>query len=71
VTQDDVVKVAGQVYPFTLLTGALDEPLLLTRDQNDRINALSNVYTHRGTLVVEGAGHEQHANRARAVASIG
>jgi choline monooxygenase len=56
---DDVVKVAGQVYPFTLLPGALDEPLLLTRDAQDRVHALSNVCTHRGTLVVDGPGHEQ------------
>jgi phenylpropionate dioxygenase-like ring-hydroxylating dioxygenase large terminal subunit len=56
---DDVVKVAGQVHPFTLLPGALDEPLLLTRDARDRVHALSNVCTHRGTLVVEGPGHEQ------------
>jgi choline monooxygenase len=56
---DDVVKVAGQVYPFTLLPGALDEPLLLTRDAEDRVHALSNVCTHRGTLVVDGPGHEQ------------
>src|SRR6266540_4118331 len=56
---DDVVKVAGQVYPFTLLPGALDEPLLLTRDAQDKVHALSNVCTHRGTLVVDGAGHEQ------------
>src|SRR3989475_5571470 len=55
---DDLVKVAGQVYPFTLLPGALDVPLVLTRDQNDRLHCLSNVCTHRGTLVVEGAGHE-------------
>src|SRR5438445_510281 len=54
---DDLVKVAGQVYPFTLLPGALDEPLVLTRDQNDRLHCLSNVCTHRGTLVVEGAAH--------------
>src|SRR5207244_12992964 len=56
---DDVVKVAGQVHPFTLLPGALDEPLLLTRDAEDRLHALSNVCTHRGTLVVDGSGHEQ------------
>ena len=55
----DVVKVPGQVYPFTLLPGALDEPLVLTRDTADRIHCLSNVCTHRGTLVVEGPGHEQ------------
>jgi choline monooxygenase len=56
---DDLVKVAGQVHPFALLPGALDEPLLLTRDQNDQVHCVSNVCTHRGTLVVEGPGHEQ------------
>src|SRR5438874_10169856 len=56
---DDLVKVAGQVYPFTLLPCALDEPLLLTRDQKDQIHCISNVCTHRGTLVVDGSGHEQ------------
>jgi choline monooxygenase len=56
---DDLVSVAGQVFPFTLLPGALDEPLVLTRDADDRLHCLSNVCTHRGTLVVEGAGHLQ------------
>jgi choline monooxygenase len=55
----DLIKVAGQVYPFTLLPGTLDEPLVLTRDGGDRIHCLSNVCTHRGTIVVEGAGVEQ------------
>jgi choline monooxygenase len=55
----DLIKVAGQVYPFTLLPGMLDEPLVLTRDGSDRIHCLSNVCTHRGTLVVEGSGVEQ------------
>ena len=54
---DDLVSVAGQVYPFTLLPGGLDEPLVLTRDGDDQLHCLSNVCTHRGTLVVEGAGH--------------
>src|SRR2546421_331497 len=35
---DDLVKVAGQVHPFTLLPGALDEPLLLTRDHKDQVH---------------------------------
>ena len=55
---DDVVKVAGQVYPFTLLPGTLDEPLVLARDSDDRVRCFSNVCTHRGTLVVEGAGSQ-------------
>ncbi len=49
----NLVKIPGAVYPFTLLEGFLDEPLLLTRDQNDTIHCLSNVCTHRGNILVE------------------
>lgn len=49
-------RVPGQVHPFTLLEGCLDEPLLLVRDEADRLHALSNVCTHRGNLVCEQGG---------------
>jgi choline monooxygenase len=45
---DDVVKEPGQVHPFTLF----DEALLLTRDAGG-VHAMSNVCTHRGTIVAE------------------
>jgi choline monooxygenase len=48
----DTVRIPGAVYPFTLLEGFLNEPLLLTRDQNDVIHCLSNVCTHRGNILV-------------------
>ena len=54
----DRVRVPGQVAPVTLLEGCLDEPLVLTRDAQDRLHCLSNVCTHRGTLVCEGDGVE-------------
>src|SRR5579884_4290203 len=38
VADTEKVKVPGQVYPFTLLEGCLDEPLLLTRDTGDRLH---------------------------------
>ncbi|MGE0433595.1 MAG: aromatic ring-hydroxylating dioxygenase subunit alpha [Planctomycetota bacterium] len=50
----DLVKVPQQCHPFVLLDGCIDEPLLLTRDAADQIHCMSNVCTHRGTLVVEG-----------------
>lgn len=56
----DRVRVPGQVYPFTLLEGLLDEPLLITRDFEDRLHCLSNVCTHRGNIVVDQGGHERH-----------
>lgn len=55
----DSVKVPGQVTPFTLLEGCLDEPLLLTRDGDDRLHCLANVCTHRGNLLVPSPGHER------------
>lgn len=55
----ELAKVPGAVYPLTLLEGCLDEPLVLTRDTNDNLNLVSNVCTHRGNLVVEGAGNER------------
>lgn len=59
VADTDRVKIPGQTYPFTLLEGCLDEPLLLTRDTQDKIHCMSNVCTHRGNLVCETAGNER------------
>lgn len=56
VADKDVVRLPGQVYPFILLEGFLNEPLLLTRDSQDRLHLLSNVCTHRGNLLVENPG---------------
>ncbi len=42
----------GSCHPFILLQNFLDEPLLLTRDENGKLHCLSNVCTHRGNLVV-------------------
>jgi choline monooxygenase len=53
--QEDLVKGNGDVYPFTLLPGYLDEPLLLTKDNSGSVSLLSNVCTHRGNLVVDNA----------------
>ena len=53
----DRVKAPGHVLPFVLLEGCLDEPLVLVSDESAELRCLSNVCTHRGTLVVEGEGH--------------
>src|SRR6476646_9963804 len=51
------VKAPGRVAPFTLLDGCLNEPLLLTSDDEGTVRCLSNVCTRRGAIVVEGEGH--------------
>jgi len=48
----DKLKEAGDAVPFTLLENYLDEPLLLTKDNQNEIHCVSNVCTHRGNLVV-------------------
>ena len=48
------VKAPGHVLPFTLLEGCLNEPLVITSDDDAQLRCLSNVCTHRGALVVEG-----------------
>jgi choline monooxygenase len=59
IVDTDRLKVPGQIFPRTMLEGCLDEPLLLTRDNQDRLHCLANVCTHRGNLLVEGEGHAQ------------
>jgi len=51
------VRAPGHLLPFTLLPGLLDEPLLLACGDDARLRCLSNVCTHRGTIVCEGEGH--------------
>ncbi len=47
-----LVSDPGDAYPFTLLEGFLDEPMVLVRDHSGTIRLLSNVCTHRGNIVV-------------------
>lgn len=59
ISDTDRLKVPGQAIPFSALDGYLNEPLLLTRDSSDKVHCLSNVCTHRGTILVEGECHAQ------------
>jgi choline monooxygenase len=56
-TDSDRLRVPGTVLPWSLLPGYIDEPLVFTRDDSDRLHCLSNVCTHRGNLLVEGECH--------------
>ena len=51
------VRAPGHVLPVTLMAGCLDEPVVVTRTDDDALHCLSNVCTHRGAIVVEGEGH--------------
>ena len=48
----DMVKDPGSCFPNTILPGYLDEPIVLTKDDNGKIHCLSNVCTHRGNLLI-------------------
>jgi phenylpropionate dioxygenase-like ring-hydroxylating dioxygenase large terminal subunit len=58
VADTDRVRVPGWACPVTFLEDLVPEPLLLTRDGDDRLHCLSNVCTHRGNLVCEHEGAE-------------
>lgn len=47
-----VVQEGGVAYPFTLLEGYMNEPLLLTND-GSTLRCMSNVCTHRGNILVK------------------
>jgi len=55
-----LVRTPGQIHPFSLLEGCLNEPLLLTRGDDDAVRCMSNVCTHRANLVCETPGVERH-----------
>ena len=54
------VKAPGHLLPFTMLEGTLDEPLVLAAGDDGVLRCLSNVCTHRGTVVCEGETHAKH-----------
>jgi len=56
IEDSNVVQLPNNVYPFTLLEGALNEPLLLSCDETGQAHCLSNVCTHRGKILIEHPG---------------
>jgi len=60
VADESQISTPGSIVPVTLHEGSLDEPLVLTRDAEDRLHCLSNVCTHRGMRLAE---HPDHGKR--------
>jgi choline monooxygenase len=50
------VREVASAFPFELLEGMLDEPLLLTRAEDGFIRLMSNVCTHRGNVLIKKSG---------------
>lgn len=49
----EALRLNGQLVPFTLLPGLLDEPLLFARDDKNALQCFSNVCTHRGNVLID------------------
>ena len=49
----DQLTISGTLLPVTVLPGCLNEPLLLSCDDNQEVHILSNVCTHRGSILLE------------------
>lgn len=48
-----LVRFPGDIFPFSLLPGLLQEPMLLTHPSDKEWHCLSNVCTHRGMLLAQ------------------
>ena len=48
----DLVPEKDSVYPLFLLQDYLSEPIVITRSDDDNINCMTNVCTHRGNIMV-------------------
>lgn len=64
-TDIESVKIPGQYFVSKYIESFIDEPILLTRDYSDKIHCLSNVCTHRGTILAEFNGHTPKNLRCR------
>ena len=49
---DDLIKDKNSVFPLTILENYLNEPIVLTKDDDNKIHCLTNVCTHRGNILV-------------------
>ena len=58
---EDTVKTENSVYPFVFVEHFLEEPLVLSKDENGKIYCLSNVCTHRGNVLVN------HSQRCKTI----
>lgn len=47
------LPLAGAAKPWEFLPNYVNEPLLFTRDPNEKVHCLSNVCTHRGNLLID------------------
>ncbi len=50
------VRLPHDALPFSFLEHFIEEPLVLLRDAQDRMQCLSNVCTHRGNILVQNPG---------------
>ncbi|HEY9776833.1 MAG TPA: SRPBCC family protein [Planktothrix sp.] len=61
----DRLDAAGKCLPWTMLEGYLDEPLVWTRDDQNKVHCFSNVCTHRGNIIVENECQSNGSMRCR------
>src|ERR1044072_2442296 len=53
---DEHIHLPGNAFPFTLLPGFMNEPLVLVHNESGELKCFSNVCTHRGNILVHHAG---------------
>jgi len=52
----DQAQQPEEVFPFNMMPGYMNEPLMLVRDASNALSCFSNVCTHRGNILVDHSG---------------
>ena len=52
-----ILPININTYPFKFIKNYIEEPLLLVKDEDEKISCLSNVCTHRANIIINNKGN--------------
>ena len=53
ICEESKIPLTNNAWPFLFMEGFIEEPLVLVKNKENKINCLSNVCTHRGNILIE------------------
>jgi len=53
ICEESKVPLSNNAWPFLFMDGFIEEPLVLVKNNENKINCFSNVCTHRGNILIE------------------
>ena len=53
ISEESKIPLSNNAWPFLFMDGFIEEPLVLVKNNENKINCFSNVCTHRGNILIE------------------